>query len=356
MSSCTTVASTSRTCARNRQPEVRNNSRPKLNPNIKTDKTNPDALLQFPTSRADALCSSRMPTPHGVCPETDRLAAEVATVSARIKTVLDEVDEVKAQIKTVMDEIVKVKAGLSDVRSDPLDQRLPGLEKEKQILREECVELRKELVELRKEWNILLGKGASPSSPTTIDIIIPPEYLRLAQVVGLSPVTQGPRKVVQKVAELDPSIPYTHVPSSKKAFARILGEARHLQLAREDEMGRAMLVHLTSAEPHEGYELKEDLRLQLASSGKICEDDVVIVGKSKAWIGSHKTHAKGAKPVVEIAERAKDLAIVSTQLSAQVLPAFMVERVDADTERKISKACKDLHVLRFHRSGHAIKV
>lgn len=182
------------------------------------------------------------------------------------------------------------------------------------------------------------------------------EYLRLAQVVGLSAVTQGPRKVVQKVAELDPSIPYTHAPSSKEAFARIPREARHLQQAREDEMGRAMLVHLTSAEPHEGYELKEDLRLQLASSGKICEDDVVIVGKSKAWIGSHKTHAKGAKPVVEIADRAKDLATVSTQLSAQVLPAFMVERVDADTERRIIKACKDLHVLRFHRSGHAIKV
>ena len=63
------------------------------------------------------------------------------------------------------------------------------------------------------------------------------------------------------------------------------------------------------------------------------------------------------RPVVEIAERAKDLANVSTQLSAHVvLPAFVVERVDAGTEPRISKACKDLHVLRFHRSGHAIKV
>ena len=45
----------------------------------------------------------------------------------------------------------------------------------------------------------------------------------------------------------------------------------------------------------QGYELREDMRLQLASSGKIREDDVVIVGKTKAWIGSHKTYAKGAK-------------------------------------------------------------
>ena len=75
--------------------------------------------------------------------------------------------------------------------------------------------------------------------------------MRSNQVVGLIAVTQGPCKVVREVAELDPSIPYTHAPSSKEAFARILGEARHLQQAREDEMGRAMLVHLTSAEPHE---------------------------------------------------------------------------------------------------------
>jgi len=217
----------------------------------------------------------------------------------------------------------------------------------------------------------------TPSTPKTIDIIIPPvlhgdepdsvtvtfyddgqllEYLRSNQVVGLKEVTQGSKKMVREVAELDPSITYTHAPSSKEAFARILGEARHLQQAREDELGRAMLAHLKSVEPHEGYELKEDLRLQLASDGKVREDDVVIVGKSKAWIGSHKTYAKGAKPVVEVAARAKDLANISTQLPAQVLPAFMVERVDADAERSISKACKDLHVLRFHRSGHAIKV
>ena len=62
------------------------------------------------------------------------------------------------------------------------------------------------------------------------------------------------------------------------------------------------------------------------------------------------------RPVREVADRAEDLAKVSTQLPTQVLPAIMVERVDADTEPRIRRACKDLNVLRFHRSGNAIKV
>ena len=45
----------------------------------------------------------------------------------------------------------------------------------------------------------------------------------------------------------------------------------------------------------QGYELREDLRLQLTKDEKIAEHDVVVMGKDKAYVGSHKTHAKGAK-------------------------------------------------------------
>ena len=41
--------------------------------------------------------------------------------------------------------------------------------------------------------------------------------------------------------------------------------------------------------------MREDLRLQLTKDNKIAEHDVVIVGKDDGWLGSHKTHAKGAK-------------------------------------------------------------
>jgi hypothetical protein len=35
--------------------------------------------------------------------------------------------------------------------------------------------------------------------------------------------------------------------------------------------------------------------LQLIQGKKIAEHDVVVKGKDKAYIGSHKTHAKGAE-------------------------------------------------------------
>ena len=37
------------------------------------------------------------------------------------------------------------------------------------------------------------------------------------------------------------------------------------------------------------------MRLQLTKDEKIAEHDVVVMGKDKAYVGSHKTHAKGAK-------------------------------------------------------------
>jgi hypothetical protein len=78
------------------------------------------------------------------------------------------------------------------------------------------------------------------------------EYLRCAQVVGLQKVAEGGgNQLVRKFAELVDGGVYTHAPCSKEAFARLLGEARHLQQAREDEFGRAMLQHLQEAEPEE---------------------------------------------------------------------------------------------------------
>lgn len=63
------------------------------------------------------------------------------------------------------------------------------------------------------------------------------------------------------------------------------------------------------------------------------------------------------RAVRQIAERAKELEQLPNELPQVVKPAFMVERVeDASAERKVDKACKDMQVLRFKRSGHAIRV
>ncbi|KAJ9526085.1 hypothetical protein QJQ45_009544 [Haematococcus lacustris] len=85
-----------------------------------------------------------MSMPRDVCPEAEHPEVEISKVRAKIVTVEAEILEVKA-------EIMKVKA-------DPSSQLRPGLEKEKQILREE-------LVELRKKENILLGTKPSGTSP-----------------------------------------------------------------------------------------------------------------------------------------------------------------------------------------------
>ena len=45
----------------------------------------------------------------------------------------------------------------------------------------------------------------------------------------------------------------------------------------------------------QGYELRENLRIQLTKDKRISEHDVVVKGKDKAYIGSHKALAKGAK-------------------------------------------------------------
>lgn len=103
------------------------------------------------------------------------------------------------------------------------------------------------------------------------------------------------------------------------------------------------------------YELREDLRNLYNATNHILEDDVVIVGNSAAWVGSHKTHVKGAKPVKQIAERARELGKLPNQLPAGVKPAFMVERADTHVERKVDRACRDMQVMRFKRSGQAIK-
>jgi hypothetical protein len=69
--------------------------------------------------------------------------------------------------------------------------------------------------------------------------------------VGLQEVKKGTREMVCTVQELVPHAIYTHVPSFKEDFARLLREARHLQQARRDEFAQAMLEHLKHEEPNE---------------------------------------------------------------------------------------------------------
>ena len=62
------------------------------------------------------------------------------------------------------------------------------------------------------------------------------------------------------------------------------------------------------------------------------------------------------RPVEEVAERCKELTKLPNEWPAIVKPAFMVERPDPASEFRIQKACKDLNVVQFRRSGHAIQV
>ncbi|GFH32659.1 uncharacterized protein HaLaN_31913 [Haematococcus lacustris] len=185
------------------------------------------------------------------------------------------------------------------------------------------------------------------------------KYLRNVQCGGLILVNEEEIEplVVDRFAQLVPGATYTtSLPYYKEALSSVLGEARHLQQSREDEFGKALTLCAQRAEPDQGYVLREDLRMQLTSDRKIAEHAVVVLGKDKAYVGSHKTHAKGAKPVKEIAQRCKELAKLPNKLPAIVMPAFMVEHPEPDAELRIQKACKDLKVVRFHRIGHAIKL
>ncbi|KAJ9530045.1 hypothetical protein QJQ45_023326, partial [Haematococcus lacustris] len=225
-----------------------------------------------------------------------------------------------------------------------------------------------------------ITSSGTPLEAKTVSMVIPPvlhgndikrfrftfhgeesfaKYLRNEQCGGLILVNEEEIEplAVDRFAQLVSGATYTtSLPYYKEALSSVLGEARHLQQSREDEFGKALTLYAQRAEPDQGYELREDLRMQLTSDKKIAEHDVVVLGKDKAYVGSHKTHAKGAKPVKEIAQRCKELAKLPNKLPAIVMPAFMVERPEPEAELRIQKACKDLKVVRFHRSGHAIKV
>ena len=76
------------------------------------------------------------------------------------------------------------------------------------------------------------------------------EYLRCNQCGGLILVDeQETKQVVNSFAQLVPGAIYTHSLSSKEAFARVLGEIRHLQQSREDEFARALIDYAQHAEP-----------------------------------------------------------------------------------------------------------
>ena len=76
------------------------------------------------------------------------------------------------------------------------------------------------------------------------------EYLRSVQCGGLISVDEQETKVVvNNFAHLEPDVIYTHSMSSKEAFARVLGEVRHLQQSREDEFARALTDYAQHDEP-----------------------------------------------------------------------------------------------------------
>ena len=76
------------------------------------------------------------------------------------------------------------------------------------------------------------------------------EFLRCMQCGGLIPVDEQETKlVVNSFAQLVPGAIYTHSLSSKEAFARVLGETRHLQQSREDEFARALTDYAQNVEP-----------------------------------------------------------------------------------------------------------
>jgi hypothetical protein len=78
------------------------------------------------------------------------------------------------------------------------------------------------------------------------------DYLKSMQCGGLILVDEQETKlVVNCFAKLVPDGIYTYPLISKEAFARVLGEVRHLQQSREDEFARALTDYLQHAEPDE---------------------------------------------------------------------------------------------------------
>ncbi|KAJ9528156.1 hypothetical protein QJQ45_005797 [Haematococcus lacustris] len=128
--------------------------------------------------------ATRMSTLHDVCPETDRLKEEIATVREKIV-------EVETKTVGVEEEIVTVRAKVvNDPSSQPLkvledhlrkeeelllkkdnilQEELAGLCKKEELLRKKEELMRKELVELRKKENLLLGRAVR--QPRQVDAL-----------------------------------------------------------------------------------------------------------------------------------------------------------------------------------------
>lgn len=101
----------------------------------------------------------------------------------------------------------------------------------------------------KKAWNMEYANTVVDSALRVLFICVQ-EYLRSVQCGGLILLDEHePKLVVNNFAQLVPDRIYTHSLSSKEAFARLLGEACHLQQSREDEFARALTDYAQHAEP-----------------------------------------------------------------------------------------------------------
>lgn len=80
------------------------------------------------------------------------------------------------------------------------------------------------------------------------------EALRNGRATGLihvDPKEEGPMVLINNFTDLVPGDTYMYPLLFTEAFARVLGETRHLQQSREDEFARALTDHARREEPEQ---------------------------------------------------------------------------------------------------------
>ncbi|KAJ9531346.1 hypothetical protein QJQ45_006798 [Haematococcus lacustris] len=260
-----------------------------------------------------------------------------------------EIAAVRAKIVAVKAEIREIEAEMEDVKFDYPDQRRPGLE-----LTLHELTLHEELVKLLRELNTLLTKGSqasgTPSGAKTIELAMP-DFLRVDE--------QEKKLMVNRFAQLVPGAVYTDsLYYYEDALDSVIGKQRHHQYEYEDEdeLIKAPTLCVAHAESDQ-----EDSHMQLTSDIKIADHNVVDKGQDATCVGLHETQAKGAKLVKEVPKRYEEFAKLPNELPPAVMPAFkekqpMPERQVPEAVLRPQRACTDMKVVQFHRSGHATQV
>ncbi|KXZ42382.1 hypothetical protein GPECTOR_154g73 [Gonium pectorale] len=137
--------------------------------------------------------------------------------------------------------------------------------------------------------------------------------------------------------------------------------------AQENEMTQAVERDVQQRDPTAAS--KSHLRVLKDRSGRIdeMEVDCAIVGKTTAFVGSHKSTFTGPSMVKEIADKARTIErksmlpeYANTPYTSfkgkKVVPVFMAENVEPEKFDILRKSCREQGVRLYRRTGDAIGV